>query len=38
MKLVSLSRLVLVIHLTLIGYAIAYLQNQDHEGYPDILI
>ncbi len=36
--LVSLGRLVLVMHLTLIGYAIGYFQNQDPHGYPDILI
>ena len=38
MELVSLGRLVLVMHLTLIGYAIGYFQNQDPHGYPDILI
>ena len=38
MEWVSLGRLVLVMHLTLIGYAIGYFQNQDHHGYPDILI
>ena len=36
--LVSLGRLVLVMHLTLIGYVIGYFQNQDPHGYPDILI
>ena len=38
MELVSLGRLVLVMHLTLIGYAIGYFQNQDPHGYPGILI
>ena len=38
MALVSLGRLVLVVHLTLIGYGIGYFQNQDPHGYPDILI
>ena len=38
MELVSLGRLVLVMHLTLIGYAIGYFQSQDPHGYPDILI
>ena len=36
--LVSLGRLVLVMHLTLIGYDIGYFHNQDPRGYPDILI
>ena len=38
MELVSLAGLVLVIHLTLLGYAIGYLQNQDPHGYAVILI
>ena len=38
LELISLGRLVLVMHLTLIGYAIGYFQNQDPHGYPDILI
>ena len=38
MELVSLARLVLIMHLTLIGYAIGYFRNQDPHGYPDILI
>ena len=38
MELVSLGRLVLIMHLTLIGYAIGYFQNQDPHGYPDLLI
>ena len=37
MELVSLGRLVLVMHLTLIGYAIGYFQNQNPHGYPDLL-
>ena len=36
--LVFLGRLVLVMHLTLIGYAIGYFQNQDPHGYPGLLI
>ena len=38
MEVVSLGRLVLVMHLTLIGYAIGYFQNQYPHGYPDIPI
>ena len=38
LDLISLGRLVLVMHLTLIGYAIGYFRNQDPHGYPDILI
>ena len=37
MELVSLGRLVLVMHLTLIGCAVGYFQNQDPHGYPGIL-
>ena len=36
--LVFLGRLVLVMHSTLIGYAIVYLQSQDPHGYPGLLI
>ena len=36
--LVFLGRLVLVMHSTLIGYAIGYLPNQDPPGYPGLLI
>ena len=35
---VFLGRLVLVMHSTLIGYAIGYLPNQDPTGYPGLLI
>ena len=35
---VFLGRLVLVMHSTLIGYAIGYLPNQDPHGYPGLLI
>ena len=38
MELVFLGRLVLVMHSTLIGYAIGYLPNQDPRGYPGLLI
>ena len=38
MELVSLGRLVLVMHLTLIGYSIGYFQNRNPHGYPDNLI
>ena len=38
MELVFLGRLVLVMHSTLIGYAIGYLPNQDPHGYPGLLI
>ena len=38
MELVSLGRLVLVMRVTLIGYAIGYFQNQDPHGYPCIPI
>ena len=38
MELVFLGRLVLVMHSTLIGYAIGYLPNQDPPGYPGLLI
>ena len=38
MELVFLGRLVLVMHSTLIGYAIGYLQSQDPHGYPGLLI
>ena len=33
-ELVRLGRLVLVMHSTLIGYAIGYFQSQDPHGYP----
>ena len=36
--LVFLGRLVLVMHSTLIGYAIGYLQSQNPHGYPGLLI
>ena len=38
MELLFLGRLVLVMHSTLIGYAIGYLPNQDPYGYPGLLI
>ena len=38
MELVFLGRLVLVMHSTLIGYAIGYLPDQDPPGYPGLLI
>ena len=38
MEFVFLGRLVLVMHSTLIGYAIGYLPNQDPHGYSGLLI
>ena len=35
---IGLGRLVLVMHSTLIGYAIGYFQSQDPHGYPGLLI
>ena len=38
MELIFIGGLVLVMHSTLIGYAIGYLPNQDPHGYPGLLI
>ena len=38
LELVYLGRLVLLMHLALIGYAIGYFQNQDPRDYPNILV
>ena len=38
MELVFLGRLVPIMHLTLIGYATGYFQNQDPNRHHDLLI